>query len=114
MLTMNCEIQNVDARTDERSDCGSDAENTSHVVDYRLDANMSLPLSTPVRPGVRRTFDARNSDDSSCDEDGECSPRPSGKRFKPDMYEDDGVRGSMMFKGKLDCTHIITRNISAA
>ncbi|KAH3699833.1 hypothetical protein DPMN_074795 [Dreissena polymorpha] len=100
---MSCEIQNVSVRSDERSDCGSDAENTSHVVDYRLGANMSLPISTPVRPGGRRTFDARDSDESSCDEDGECSPRPPGKRFKPDMFEDDGGKGSMMFKdGLLD------------
>ena len=98
MLTMSCDVQNADARADEHSDCGSDIENTSQVVDYRLDANISLTMPTPehvVRPG----YDLRASDDSSCDGDGELSPMPPSKRFKPDPRDED--RAALMFgKGK--------------
>lgn len=85
---MSCEVQNADARTDEHSDCGSDVENTSHVVDYRLDANMSLTMPTPDHV-ARQNYDLRVSDDSSCDGDSELSPTPASKRFKADVREED-------------------------
>lgn len=98
MLTMSCEVQTVNARTDEHSDSGSDAENTSQVVDYRLDANMSLTMPTPDHVG-RQNYDLRVSDDSSCDGDSELSPVPPSKRFKPDVREED--RSSLVYgKGR--------------
>ncbi|WAR06154.1 HOX3-like protein [Mya arenaria] len=100
MLTMNCEIQHTDRRTDDHSDTGSDAENTSHVVDYRTDGHLSLPLTTPER-SLTRKFDERLSDESSCDGDTEVSPFPPGKRFKPETYEDDAKTGGFYGKDAL-------------
>lgn len=99
MLTMSCDVQRTDARADEHSDCGSDAENTSHVVDYRLDANMSLTIPTP-ESRKRQNYDLRVSDDSSCDGDSELSPTPSSKRFKPEV-EDDDKSSHVFAKGKM-------------
>lgn len=91
-------MQSADTRTDDHSDCGSDVENTSHVVDYRLDANISLTMPTPEHTS-RVGYDLRESDDSSCDGDSELSPMPSTKRFKPDLRDED--RSPHMYnKGK--------------
>lgn len=96
MLTMNCEIPQTDARTDDHSDCGSDFENTSHVADYRLDANISFTMPTNGH-GIRRNFDTHNSDDSSCDGDTELSPTPAAKRFKSESDDATDTSPSQSF-----------------
>lgn len=103
MLTLNCDTVHTntrtDTRTDEHSDCGSDLENPSHIVDYRMDANISITMPTTGR-GIRRDYDTHASDDSSCDGDTELSPTPAGKRFKSEVEDDDSISGHAFSKGK--------------
>ena len=92
MLNMSEDSSRANVRTDTHSDDNSDTENTSHIIDYRTEANLSLTMPTPgMTQGLGQHGDFRlpESDDSSCDGDAEHSPTPRDKQYKSEPLHAD-------------------------